>query len=234
MDLVRYNWSMADGNEFIKYLESFKRADKVSWTKNIINTDMKVLAIKSPEINMITREIRKGDYFSFLDLKLNEYYENVAINGKLISGIKDFDVMKNYLDEYVKIIDNWAACDILKFNIKKQEEDFFRLSEEYVKSNLPFVRRVGMFILFNFISYDEYIDRIFYMLNGFDEEEEYYVNMVNAWLMCELFIKRRDVTLEFFKENQLNKFTINKAISKCRDSFRVSCEDKELLLNYRR
>ena len=30
-----------------------------------------------------------------------------------------------------------------------------------------------------------------------------------------------------------NKFTINKAISKCRDSFRVSEEDKNLLLKYK-
>ena len=30
------------------------------------------------------------------------------------------------------------------------------------------------------------------MLKEFYNEKEYYVNMVNAWLLCELFIKRRD------------------------------------------
>ena len=91
-----------------------------------------------------------------------------------------------------------------------------------------------MFILFKLIDKDEYIDKIYDMLNGFETEKEYYVNMMNAWLICELFIKRRDKTLKFLECNRLNRFTINKGISKCRDSFRVSEEDKLLLLNYRR
>jgi hypothetical protein len=36
-----------------------------------------------------------------------------------------------------------------------------------------------------------------------------------------------------FKNHKLNKFTINKGISKCRDSYRVSVEDKEMLLKYK-
>ena len=38
--------------------------------------------------------------------------------------------------------------------------------------------------------------------------------------------------MQFFENNHTNKFIINKAISKCRDSFRVSQEDKEILKNY--
>ena len=53
--------------------------------------------------------------------------------------------------------------------------------------------------------------------------------MANAWLICECFVKCRKETLEFLKKHKLNTFTINKFISKCRDSYRVSNEDKELL-----
>jgi hypothetical protein len=56
---------------------------------------------------------------------------------------------------------------------------------------------------------------------------------MNSWLFCECFIKRRDKTIEFLKNHKLNKFTINKGISKCRDSYRVSKEDKEMLMKYR-
>lgn len=232
MELIKNNWTKEDGVEFIKYLETLKREEKIEWTKSIINTNMKVLAIKSPEISVMVKQIKKGNFLSFLDLKLNTYYENTIINGKLISGIKEFEVMKKYLDKYSKKIDNWASCDTLKFNIKNNEEDFFNLSKEYIKSDLPFVRRIGMFILFNFIENDKYIEEIYNRLNDFENEKEYYVNMMNAWLICELFIKRRERTLEFLKTNKLNKFTINKAISKCRDSYRVSDIDKELLLKY--
>ena len=233
MDLARTNWSFEDGCEFIKYLETFRRDDRIEWTKNILNTKMNVLAIKSPEIAMIVKQIKKGNFLSFLDLELNDYYENTAINGNLITAIKDFNIMKKYLDNYSKKIDNWSSCDLLKFNIKGNEEKFMMLSKEYIQSELPFVRRIGMLILFKFIDKDEYLNEIYSMLNQFEDEKEYYVNMVNAWLICELFIKRKDKTLEFLENNRLNTFTINKAISKCRDSFRVSDVDKELLLKFK-
>ena len=233
MELIKNNWTKEDGVEFIKYLETLKREEKVEWTKNIVNTNMKVLAIKSPELNSIIKQIKKGNFLSFLDLNLNNYHENTIINGNLIVTIKDFEVMKRYLDKYSKKIDNWASCDTLKFNVKNNEEKFMRLSKDYIKSELPFVRRIGMLILFKFIDNDKYIDEIYNRLNQFENETEYYVNMINSWLLCELFIKRRDKTLEFLKNNRLNKFTINKAISKCRDSYRVSDDDKVLLLKFK-
>ena len=66
------------------------------------------------------------------------------------------------------------------------------------------------------------------------DENEYYVNMSAAWLLCECFIKQREATLKYFKNNTTNNFIINKAISKCRDSFRVSIEDKKLLVTFKR
>jgi 3-methyladenine DNA glycosylase AlkD len=65
------------------------------------------------------------------------------------------------------------------------------------------------------------------------KSEEYYVNMANAWLLCECLIKEREKTLKFLEHHSLNLFTLNKMISKCSDSFRVSEEDKNLLLKYK-
>ena len=64
-------------------------------------------------------------------------------------------------------------------------------------------------------------------------ETEYYVNMAVAWLVAECFTKQREQTLIFLHTHSLNNFTINKAIQKCRDSFRVSQEDKQMLLKYK-
>lgn len=233
MNLVKEFWTRDDKSEFLEFLKTFKRDEKITWTKNILNTNMEVLAIKSPEINMIVKEIKKGNYLSFLDLHINEYYECVAINGKLISNIKDFQLLKKYLDIYCQEAENWAVCDLLKFNIKNNENNFFELAKKYVDSKLPFVRRIGILILFEFINNENYLNDIYKLLNSFNDEKEYYVNMVNAWLVCELFIKQREKTIIFLENHQLNDFTLNKAISKCRDSFRVSAEDKEFLLKFK-
>ena len=83
------------------------------------------------------------------------------------------------------------------------------------------------------VNFNDYLDKVFIILNSFKQEEEYYVNMMVAWIVCECFAKHRNETLEFLKTHNLNKFTINKAISKCHDSFRVNNEDKEFLKQYR-
>lgn len=234
MELVKEKWTKKDGEEFNKHLYSLRNEEKMEWTKNIINTNMKVLAIKSPVIKDIAKQIAKGNYESFLDLMLWEYYENTAVNGFLISKIKDFEILKKYLIIYSKKADNWGTCDTIAVNVKGKEKEFFDLAEEFIKSQKPFVRRIGIDILFNFVSNLDYIDKIFKILNSFTNEEEYYVNMVNAWLICECFIKQKDKTLEFLKTNKLNVFTVNKGVQKCRDSFRVSKEDKEMLLKFKR
>ena len=234
MNLVKDNWTKKDGEDFVKYLGTLKNADRIEWTKRIINTKLPVLAIKSPVIKQIAKEIKKGNYLSFLDLNLTNYYENTAINSALISSIKDFDVFKKYLKIYSRTIDNWASCDTVSFKVKKKEELFYALALEYRKSKLPFERRLSLSIMFKLLDNELYIDKIFEFMNSFYDETEYYVNMINAWLFCDCFIKQRDKTIKYLEHHKLNKFTINKGISKCRDSYRVSKEDKDFLLNFKR
>ncbi len=229
MNLVKEKWTEKDTSDFLKYLESIKKEDKIVWTRNLLKTDMEVLAIPTSKIRDMAKEILKGNYKSFLELKLNNYYDNIAINGFIVSYIKDFDKLKQYLDYYVTTIDSWALTDLLKFNIKGNEINFWNLSQKYIKSKNTFTKRTGIVILFHFVNDSKYIFDIFKTLNKFKNEGEYYVNMINAWLLCECFIKHRKETLEFFNNNNLNDFTLNKAIQKCRESNRVSKSDKEYL-----
>ena len=227
-------WKKQDKNDFDEYLLSLQNKDRILWTTKIINTKQKVLAIKTQTLKNIAKEISKGNYLSFLDLNINTFYENDIINGNLICKIKDFDLQKKYLDNYVSKIDNWASCDLLSFFIKGKEEKYFSLALKYLKNTKPFIRRVGFKILFEFVESEKYLKEIFNILNSFTNESEYYVNMIISWLVCELFIKQREKTIEFLKTNKLNTFQINKAISKCRDSFRVSKTDKEMLLQFKK
>ena len=74
---------------------------------------------------------------------------------------------------------------------------------------------------------------IFNEADNLFNETEYYVNMAMAWLLCECFIKQKAKTISYLQNHKLNKFTINKMISKCCDSYRVSKEDKEYLKQFR-
>lgn len=231
MDLIKPKWTSKDINEFNKYLESIKQEEKIDFTKRIVNTNMEVLGIPIPKLREISKQIAKGNYISFLDNKNNKYYDNTIINVCLINLIKDFETKKHYLNGLY--IDNWSTCDTLTFKVKGQEEKYWELSQEYLKSKDVFTRRVGVRILFSYKNNTEYVDKIFETIDKFYNEEEYYVNMVISWLVCELMIYNRDKTIKYLYNHKLNKFTINKAISKCRDSYRVSKEDKEYILKYK-
>lgn len=233
MELIKDTWKKKDIKEFQEYLKTLGNLEKMEWSKNILQTSLPVLSISTPVIKDIAKKIGQGNFLEFLDYMLWEYYENTAINGFLICKIKDFDTMKKYLDIYSSKAENWATCDLLSFDIKGKQKEFFNITLEYIKSPKPFVRRIGMSILFNFINNEEYIDKIFELLDKFQDEKEYYVNMMNAWLFCECFIKQKEKTLKYLKHHKLNKDTINKGVQKCRDSHRVSDEDKEMLLKYK-
>ncbi|MDD4291440.1 MAG: DNA alkylation repair protein [Clostridia bacterium] len=234
MELIKEKWDEQDISEFQQTLVALEDPSKREWSKKLLNTELPVLSIKTAVMKDITNQISKGNYLSFLDLMIWEYYENTAVNGMLISKIKHFDTFKKYLDIYSLRADNWATCDLLTFHIKGNEQKYMDLTMEYIKSELPFRRRIGMYILFYFIDDDDYISKIFDLLNCFENEENYYVNMMNGWLFCECFIKQREKTLAYLDSNKLNRFTINKGIQKCRESRRVSPTDKEMLLKYKK
>ncbi len=232
-NLIKENWTERDGKEFSEWLASQALSpEKCEFERKIVNTALPCIAIPAPRTKAIAKEIGKGNATAFLKLMPWNNHSETVINGELIAKCKDFGEMCRFLDEYSQKVDNWAACDILKFRINdKNAADFEGLARRYYGDNLPFRRRIALIIMFKFIERD--IDLVFELAGGLKEETEYYVNMANAWLVCECFIKNRGRTLEFLEERKLNAFTANKAVSKIRDSFRVSAEDKELVKKYK-
>ena len=88
--------------------------------------------------------------------------------------------------------------------------------------------------MFSLLKTDKYLNDIYEILDSFESEKEYYVNMVNAWLMSVLMVKHRNRTIEYLGRSKVNSDTMNTFIQKCRDSYRISTSDKEMLLKYKR
>lgn len=232
-NLTKDTWNKEDLSVFEDELYSLRKEDKIQFTKNVVNTKMNVLAISLKDLKKYAGDIYKGNYCSYLDLMAHRYFESTITDAFVISRIKDFNLQKKYILKLSKYIDNWSTVDTLKFNIKGQEQKYLDFSKELLTSSKVFNRRIGIRILFSFTKDPNYTDNILEILKTMDNEEEYYVNMACSWLLCELVIKQRDKAIDFIKSNRNNKFMINKAISKCSDSFRVSETDKTLLKKYR-
>lgn len=235
MILIRDIWAKADVNPFLNYLYPFSRGDdKAEWEKRIVNTSLKCIAVPSNVVLDIVKSIKKGNLLSFINVFMGVWDNLTLVNilGKLICEIKDFVMFKSYLLIYAAKVDNWSSCDCLKFKCKATKDEYVALSNQMLASSKPFVRRIGLGILFSNIPV--FADEIFVELDLLQYEQDYYVNMMGAWLLAECMVKIRDKALSYFETNSTNSFVINKAISKCRDSYRVSAQDKQFLLRYKK
>lgn len=236
MELIKNKWELKDIPEYLTYLETFsKGTEKAEWEQRIVNTTLPCLAIPSTEIDRIARMIFKGNYISYLDLNIWSNHSTTLIYGKILNKIKDFDTLKTHLIPYSERADNWSTIDCLKFNFNKNNiPDFIKLSQSLIHSKHTFSRRLALIILLKLLSVYDCTNLVFNILDSLSSETEYYVNMAGAWLLAECMTRYRETTIEYYKIVKSNDFIVNKSISKCRDSFRITREDKDYLLSFKR
>jgi 3-methyladenine DNA glycosylase AlkD len=235
MELNRHKWIDTDIHTFYTYLETYRRRNKEEWSRKILNSKLDVLAIPTKTINEIANTILKGNYQSYLDLKMFTSYETIAIYGMIVSKIKNFDEMTYYLNIYIDVMENWAHCDLLSFTIcEDNQRDFIQLSDHYLTDARPFVRRLSLLILFQMIKDSKVLPIIFSHIEKLQEENEYYVIMMAGWLLSECIILYRNQTLNYLMHSKkVNAKIVNKSIQKCRESRRLTQTEKDDLLQYK-
>ena len=224
--------------EFLNYLFTLKDEKyKEFHSSLVLNSKYEMIGIRVPILKKIAKEITKTYAIEdFLKYSQDNYYEEVMLQGLVISHIKNEELFYKYYKNHIKKIDNWALCDTFCSSIKiveKYEDKYFNEALRLALSKEEFISRVGLIIILGHFVKKDNINIIFDLLNKI-KSDKFYINMAEAWLVCELYIKHPKETLKFIKNNNLNKFTQNKAISKIRDSYRVSKVEKELLNKYKK
>lgn len=234
--MFQNNWTTKSYQEFISYLISIKDEKYCDFNSKICKTKYKMLGIRLPMLRKIAKNIMKTDYLTFLSNVKNNYYEEVMLEGLVIASIKNENLFFKYFNKYIKKIDDWSVCDSVCNSLivlKNDKEKNFTYFKELALNESEFISRVGLVTILNCYIKEEYFKDIFDILNTI-KSNKYYINMAEAWLICELYIKEPKTTLEYIKNNKLNTFTHNKAIQKIRESYRVSKEKKEFLNKLKR
>ena len=230
-------WNKEDYKEFIKYLLSLQDIKYKDFHSSLVlSSKYEMIGIRVPIMRDVAKKIAKSNIEEFLEYAQNKYYEEIMIQGLVISHFKDEKLFYKYFIKFINKIDNWAICDSFCSSIKivrNYEKKYF---EEAIKMTLngeEFISRVGLVMILNHFISQKNLDIIFNTLNII-QSDKFYINMAEAWLVCEMYIKYPKETKAFLNNNRLNKFTQNKAISKIHDSYRVNKEEKELLNKYRK
>lgn len=235
-ELRKEKWNKEEYSKYIEYLKKLSDEAYKQFHSKLTTTKYEILGIRVPMQRKIAKEICKGDIISFLECSKSSYYEEVMIKGLVLASIKDKELLLKYLDNYVSLIDNWAIndgfCNSLKI-VNLDKEFWFSYFANYLKSSEEFRVRVGLIVFLSFYVEEEYLEKIFSLVDKITLDK-YYVNMGIAWLLCECFTRYRDTTLNYLLKSKINTFTFNKTISKIRDSYRVLKEDKEFLNSLRR
>ncbi len=234
--LIKEKWSKEEYVEFIEYLKSIQDKEYREFHSSLIlNSKYDMIGIRLPIMRTIAKEIAKGNIEEFLKYAQNRFYEEVMIQGLVISHIKDEKIFYKYFKKHIEKIDNWALCDSFCSSIKivrKYEDKYFKEAMELALLDDEYLARVGLVLILDHFICLKNLDNIFKILNKI-QSNKFYINMAEAWLVCEMYIKFPKKTEMFLKNNYLNKFTQNKAISKIKDSYRVSEEEKEKMNKYR-
>lgn len=196
-----------------------------------------IMGVRIPMQRKLAQEIARGDFRKFLAEAQNEYYEETMIEGFVIAKAKlDLAERLELLRGFVPKIDNWAVCDSVCASFKFREEDLPKVWDfilQFQSSTTEFELRSMLIMMLDYFLREEYVEQILVIVNNI-KSEQYYVRMAQAWLIAELFVKTREQTLKLLKHNNLAPWVQNKAIQKIRESYRVTPDDKQLLLSYKK
>lgn len=219
---------------FLEYLNTIKEEDYKRFSEKLIFTNYEILGIRSPILRKLAKAISK-EPFTFLEHK-KTYYEEVMLEGLVLSFFKDITTLEKYLPAYITKIDNWALCDTPGSSLKiigKNREYFLPKIKKMILSKETYEIRFGYLLLLAHYKDKKYLDTIFSYIDLMSSKE-YYVQMIVAWLLCECFLLDQDKTITYILNSHLDNFTYNKALQKMIESNRITKETKKHLKTLKR
>lgn len=198
-----------------------------------------IIGVRVPVLRSYAKELLKeNDAQTLLDLLGEEWYEERMLQGMII-GLQrgaDLQTVLGQTESFLDRIDNWAVCDTfcagLKL-VKKHREEVFDWLMQFVEAQEEYKRRFVLVMLLDYYIDDEYIERVFNIVDKIPKEE-YYVQMAAAWALSVALVKKYDRTLAYMENCRLDDFTYNKALQKAVESYRITDQQKAELRSRKR
>lgn len=220
-------------NQLMKLTEEDYQKFSSKLLPNIDN----ILGVRLPAIRKIAKEIAKGDWREYIENAKDDYFEEIMLQGMVIGNVPcDVDERLLLIGNFVPKIDNWSVCDSfcngLKFTLKNKEE-VWQFLKSYYNSTEEYELRFAVVMLLNYYIDNKNINKVLEILDHIDHGG-YYVKMAVAWAVSACYIKLPDVTELYLKENNLDKFTYNKALQKITESYRVDKDTKKVIRSMKR
>ena len=189
-----------------------------------------MIGVRVPQLRSFAKELMKtGDDQVFLGTLPHTYYDENTLHAFLIEGIKDYPTFLMEINRFLPYVDNWATCDMLQpKSVKKHLPEFLEEIRLWLKSDHTYTIRFGMNMLMSFYLDDRFTPEIPELVAEV-VSDEYYVKMMQAWFFATALAKQWDAVIPYITEQKLSTWVHNKTIQKCRESYRITPEQKEYL-----
>ena len=140
-----------------------------------------------------------------------------------LDQIRNAEQRMAFIHENLLFSDWWHTDQLISYAADLDFDSALRYAKEYIHGSDPFIRRWG-YVLFISRLCKGHAAQLLPLMH---DDEAYYVQMAEAWLVAELAIFEPEAVYAWFSKNDL-KYNINgKAIQKICDSYRIAEDWKQ-------
>lgn len=196
-------------------------------TKEQVLADVDALPenFKTKDLDAIIKRYvkEKADVSALRDYVLAEWRFHRIYFYVSLDQMKDVHEQMNFIDKNLLFEDWWHTDELIKYAAKMDFDEAYEYAKRYVEDDDPFVKRWG-YVMFIGKQCEGHANILLPMMQN---QDHYYVQMGEAWLIAELAVYEPDAVYDWFQENDLLYNINGKAIQKICDSYRISDEWKD-------
>lgn len=197
----------------LSQIPNLKTKDIDTYSKGLIKSGTDVSEIKN---YILTHQL------------LHRIYFQVSL-GQITEITKQFSFIEDN-EDYLQ--DWWHVDQLTQFIRKPIDFEFaYTKAKIYTNSSKPFVRRWGYVLFLTGLQKDPKNTK--QILSLIKDDDEYFVQMAAAWLICDLMVFNPKDTIAFIETCGLDYNILSKAIRKIVESYRISDENKEYVKSLR-
>ena len=202
-------------------------------TREQVQKDLNALPAhyKTADVDRLIRQYvkQKADVSALRPYILDEQQFHRIYYYVSLNQIKNVNQRMAFIHENLLFFDWWHTDQIISYVADLEFDTALRYAKSYIHSEDPFIRRWGYVLFISRLCKGHAAE----VLPLMHDDEEYYVQMAQAWLIAELAVHEPETVRNWLSQNDL-KYNINgKAIQKICDSFRITDEWKEAFKKFR-
>lgn len=197
-------------------------AESIALTKDQVQRDLDALPehYKTGDVDrLIWKYVKqKADVSALRPYILSEQQFHRIYFYVTLEQIRKAEQRMLFIHENLLFSDWWHTDQLISYVADLDFDSALGYAKEYIRRDDPFIRRWG-YVLFISRLCKGHAAQLLPLMH---DDEEYYVQMAEGWLIAELAVHEPEAVCEWLRKNDL-KYNINgKAIRKICDSFRIA------------